>query len=72
MAIHHRITVPEPASGRPVNRPRDALRVTCCAALLCLLAACVTQSPTVPVPVPETPVPETPPENEDGWNAVTG
>lgn len=72
MAIHHRI-VPETASGRPAGRPRGgALRVASCAAMLCLLAACVTQSPTVPVPVPETPVPEAPPENEDGWNAVTG
>ena len=70
MAVHHRI-VTESASGRPAGRRSDALRVASCAALLCLLAACVTQSPTVPVPAPETPVPEAPPENEDGWNAVT-
>ena len=71
MAVHYRI-VPESASSRPAGRLRGVLRVASCAALLGLLAACVTQSPTVPVPEPEPPVPETLPENEDGWNAITG
>ena len=71
MAIHHRID-PELASVCPAGRSSRALRIASCAALLCLLAACVTQSPTVPDPAPEPPVPETPPENEDGWNAITG
>ena len=71
MEVHYRIAT-ESAWGRSVGRLRGALRVALCAALLGLLAACVTQSPMMPVPAPETPVPETPPENEDGWNAVTG
>ena len=71
MAVHHRI-IPESAPDRSAGRPRRARRLASCAALFCLLAACVTQSPTVPDPAPETPVPETPPENEDGWNAITG
>ena len=71
MDIHNRI-VTGPVAGSRADRTSNPLRVMLCAALLGLLAACVAQSPTLPDPAPAPPVPEMPPENEDGWNAITG
>ena len=71
MEFHNRL-VRGAVVGYGIRNLGTLLRVVVCASLISFLAGCVTQSPTMPDPTPPPPIPETPPENEEGWNAITG